>query len=206
MQVHKFKKQGIDVLAKNGGTYQYNSQLYVLPKEHISVAVIFAGHADPTAVTDAILQALLEEKGMVERPSADLTLPGDAEVPDSFKNIEGLYASELGVVKLEINTDKSGFTILKYDGKGFKPAGVLTYKENGRFYRPDGINFSFHEHGKRKIIKGHFDGSDAGIVLYEGLNSSDGIDTGVFPERVWVPLNLDPNVFFCYNGQDPDNS
>jgi hypothetical protein len=64
--VHKFKNQGVDVLAKSGGTLQYNSQLYVLPKEHISVAVIFAGLASPTAVADAILQALLEEKGIVK--------------------------------------------------------------------------------------------------------------------------------------------
>lgn len=35
VQVHKYKQQGIDVLAKSGGTFQYSSQLYVLPKEHM---------------------------------------------------------------------------------------------------------------------------------------------------------------------------
>ncbi len=41
VQVHQFMKQGVTALAKSGGTLQYNSGLYVLPKEHISVADIF---------------------------------------------------------------------------------------------------------------------------------------------------------------------
>jgi len=66
VQYYKFKNQSIDVLAKSGGTLQYYSELYVLHKDHISVAVIFAGPANPAAVADAILQTLLEEKGIVK--------------------------------------------------------------------------------------------------------------------------------------------
>ena len=43
INVAEFAKQGVQVLSKNGGTLQFNSQLYVLPEQGLSVAVIFAG-------------------------------------------------------------------------------------------------------------------------------------------------------------------
>jgi len=196
VQVHKFKNQGVDVLAKNGATLQYYSQLYVLPKEHINVAVIFAGSANPTAVADAILQALLEEKGIVKKPSSDILLPQDAKIPDNFKGYEGFYTSDDKIMKVEISSDKNEMTLSTYDGKGFKPAGVLTYKENGRFYRPDGINYSFAKHTEGKVMIIHPDSSNAGFVIYEKLNNLNDIDTSAFSGRVWVPRNLNQYDFF----------
>ena len=96
IQVHQFKSQGINVLAKNGGTLQYNSLLNVLPKERINIAVIFAGSAKPAAVTDAILWALLEEKGIAQKP-IPAALPEDARVPDSRKGFQGFNASGDGI-------------------------------------------------------------------------------------------------------------
>ncbi|ABI67641.1 serine hydrolase [Syntrophomonas wolfei] len=196
VQVHKFKNQAVDVLAKNGGTLQYFSQLYVLPKEHINVAVIFAGNANPTAVANAILQALLEEKGIVKKPSSDTLLPLDAKIPDNFKGYEGFYTSDNGIMKVEISSDKNGMTLSTYDGKGFKPAGVLTYKENGRFYRPDGINYSFAEHAEGKVMMIHLDSSNAGSVSYEKLNNLSDIDASAFSGKVWVPRNMGQYDFF----------
>lgn len=194
VQVHKFKKQGVDVLAKNGGTLQYNSQLYVLPKEHISVAVIFAGPANPATVADAILQALLEEKEIVEKPS-DMSLPPDAIVPDSLRDYEGFYISEKGMIKAEISSDKSGLILSTYNGKGFVPTSILTYKENGRFYGPDGANIAFQEHGKWKVMRVYLDSSDTGHVKYERLSSLDDIDARAFSGKVWAPRNLSPYDF-----------
>jgi CubicO group peptidase (beta-lactamase class C family) len=196
VQVYKFKKQGVDVLAKSGGTLQYNSELYVLPKEHISVAVIFAGPANPATVADAILQALLEEKGIVEKPS-DTLLPPDAIVPDSLRDYEGFYNSEKGMIKAEITSDKSGLILSTYNGKGFVPISILTYKENGRFYGPDGANSAFQEHGKWKVMMTYLDSSDTGHVKYERLSSLDDIDASAFSGKVWVPRNLSPYDFYA---------
>lgn len=196
VQVQKFKRQGIDVLAKSGATFQYSSQLYVLPKEHINIAVIFAGQANPAAVADAILQTLLEEKGIVKRLSSDSTLPQDAEIPDNLRDYEGVYNSINGIVKVDISPDKTGLILSTYDGKGFKPADVLTYKESGRFYRPDGVNYSFAEHAKGKAIMMYSDSSNAGSVIYEKLNNLNDLDASAFSGKVWVPRNLSPYDFF----------
>lgn len=99
VQVYKFRLMGVDVLAKSGGTLQYCAELYVAPAQRISVAAIFAGYADPVAVTDAVLQAVLEDLGLVESSAASPVLPPEAEVPDSLKGIEGLYNSQLGLLQ-----------------------------------------------------------------------------------------------------------
>ncbi len=167
-----------------------------MPKEHINVAVIFAGSANPTAVANAILQALLEEKGIVKKPSSDILPPQDAKIPDYFKGYEGFYTSDDKIMKVEISADKNGMTLSTYDGKGFKPAGVLTYKENGRFYKPGGLNYSFAEHAEGKVMMIHPDSSNAGFVSCEKLNNLNDIDTSAFSGRVWVPRNLNRYDFF----------
>ncbi len=192
--VQKFKTQGVNVLAKNGGTLQYFSQLYVMPKERISVAVVFAGPANPTAVTDAILQALLEEKGLVKKPVPTI-LPRDAQVPDSFKGCEGFYASSNELMKVEISEDNKGITLSTYTGKGNKPKGVYAYKEDGRFYAPGGTNYSFAEHPKGKVMLAHPDGSNVGFVYYEKLNPAEDIDGSFFEGKVWVPRSITPSDF-----------
>lgn len=196
VQVYKFNKQGIDVLAKNGGTVLYCSQLYVLPKEHISVAVIFAGFANPAGVADTILQTLLEEKGIVEKPSSDTVLPDDAEVPDNLRDYEGFYSSAEGVVKVEISPDHKGIILSAYDGKSFLPMRVLAYKENGRFYGPDGSNCSFAKHADREVIVAYSDSSDTGVVRYEKLIHLNDTDTGEFAGKVWIPRNLNQYDFY----------
>ncbi|GAB1476320.1 hypothetical protein MASR2M70_11540 [Bacillota bacterium] len=197
VQVHKYRNQGIKVMAKNGGTFQYYSQLYVLPKERINVAVIFAGPGNPTAVADTILQSLLEEKGIVKAPPVDKIIPSDAKVPDSVKDYEGFYSSDNGIMKLEISPDKTGLSLSSYDGEGFRPVDALAYKENGRFYRPNGTNYSFAKHGDGKVMMVHPDGSNTAFVSFEQLKSLGRIDTKSFSGKVWVPLDMDQYDFFA---------
>lgn len=168
-----------------------------MPKEHISIAVIFAGPAQPAAVADAILQTLLEEKGIVKKPSSDSTILQDAEIPDSLKDIEGFYASGNGIRKVEISPDKTRLIISSYDGKDFKPTDFLTYKENGRFYRQDGVNCFFAEHGNGKVMIAYTDSSNVGSVSYEKLKDLNDIDISAFSEKVWVPWNLSHYDFYA---------
>lgn len=188
--VHKFEDRGVNVLAKNGGTVQFRSQLYVLPEEHINIAVIFAGVGNPTAVTDAILEALLLEKGIAEKSSSDILPPEDAKIPDNFKEYEGFYSSDNGLMKVEMLMDENKMIFSYYDGNEFKPANILTYKENGRFYRQDGASFAFAKHGDKKVIIVYPDSSDVGFVSFEKLNDLGYTDASAFSGKTWVPRNF----------------
>ena len=194
VQVHQFKAQGVDVLAKNGGTLQYFSQLYVLPKERINIAVIFAGAANPAAVTDAILWALLEEKGIAQKP-APAALPEDARVPDSMKGFEGFYASGNGIAKVEISGGQRGAVLSTWNGEIFEPKVTLVYRADGRFYSPEGSRYSFAEHSGRKVMMVHPDSSSTGFVSHEKLNIRDDMDASAFSGKVWVPVNMSPYDF-----------
>lgn len=194
IQVHQFKSQGINVMAKNGGTLQYFSQLYVLPKEHISIAVIFAGSANPAAVTDAILWALLEEKGIAQKPTPAAP-PEDARVPDSMKGFEGYYASGNGIAKVEILGGQTGISLSTWNGERFKPHAVWGYKSDGRFYSLNGGSYSFSEYEGGRVMMVHPDRSDAGYVTHEKLSSGSSADTAAFSGKVWVPVNMSPYDF-----------
>ena len=194
VQVHQFKAQGVDVLAKNGGTLQYFSQLYVLPKERVSIAVIFAGPADPAAVTDAMLWAMLEEKGIARKPEPR-ALPEDAKVPESLKEFEGYYASGNGIAKMEISADEKSALLSAWNGERFEPQSVLACKADGRFYLPGGVSYSFAEYPDGMVMMVHPDSSSAGFVSHEKLKTGGDVDTGAFSDKVWVPVNLSPYDF-----------
>lgn len=188
--VHKFEDRGVNVFAKNGGTVQFRSQLYVLPEEHINIAVIFAGAGNPTAVTDAILEALFEEKGIAEKSSTNIIPPEDAKIPYNLREYEGFYSSDNGLMKAEILMDENKMTFSYYNGNEFKPANILTYKGNGRFYRQDGVSFAFAKHDDKKVIIVYPDSSDVGFVSFEKLNDLKQVDTSAFSGKVWVPRNF----------------
>jgi len=194
VQVHPFKAQGIDVMAKNGGTLQYFSQLYVLPEERINVAVIFAGSANPTAVADAMLWALLEEKGIAKK-TAPASLPEDTRVPESMRGFEGYYVSGNGLMKLEITDDQTGIVRSAWNGEGFDPESVWVYKADGRFYSQEGSGYSFAEYAGGKVLMLHPDSSNVGYVSYEKLKGGNQIDAGAFSGKTWVPVNMSPYDF-----------
>ncbi len=128
---------GVDVLAKNGGTWQYNSQLYVVPREHISVAVIFAGMGQPAAVANAVLEAVLRELGILDESVAPQQVPPDAPLPDDLERCVGFYNNrENGLYKITLSEDKSSLVLSAYDGSGFAPVAHLAHKGHARFDFP----------------------------------------------------------------------
>ena len=81
----QIQETGVDVLAKNGGT-SITILSFMCPRAY-KCCGNFCRTCSPATVADAILQALLEEKGIVEKPS-DTLLPPDAIVPDSLRDYE----------------------------------------------------------------------------------------------------------------------
>ena len=178
-----FQKQGITVLAKNGGTLQYSSQLYVIPGEKMALAVIVAGHADVGGILDKILQALLEGKGVVPRKMVAVRLPLQGKaMPEELLRFEGYYGSRSSLLKVTFDKDKNSLNYFKYGSEGFSLVREYPYLEDGRFHVDGQQSLSFSEKFGKKYILVHINGSDDNIVSAESLEQAARALTGV-PSR-----------------------
>jgi CubicO group peptidase (beta-lactamase class C family) len=197
VSVPMLRRLGVNVIAKDGGTMQYFSQLCVLPKERINVAVIFAGAADPAAVADTVLEATLRELGLMEEAAAQPAPPADAPIPGELQRFAGFYNSTNGLVQVALSEDKSSIILSTFDGSGFVPSIVAAYKEDGKFHESNGLSFSFAEHRNGTLLLMHFSESpDVGHAGFEKLRPAESIDPGAFLGKAWVPVNLGRNDLY----------
>lgn len=81
VELEESARQSRKVMAKNGGTLQFNSQLYLAPSEKLSVALIFVGRADPAGICTQIMQVPMEGKGVLSKDEPQVKLPSPAS-PD----------------------------------------------------------------------------------------------------------------------------
>ena len=145
-----FRKQGITVFAKNGGTFLFGSQLYVVPREKIALAVIVTGHADVGAISDKILQALLEGKGTVPHKVVELRLPLQGKtLPEELLRFEGFYGSRDSLIKVAFDKEKNSLSYYKYGDGGFSLVREYPYLEDGRFPADGQQSLSFSENSAR---------------------------------------------------------
>ena len=187
-----FQKQGVTVLAKNGGTLLFSSQLYVVPREKLALAVIVTGQADVGGISDLILQALLEGKGLVPRKAAEVSLPPKAKaIPGDLLRFEGYYGARGSLMKVAFDKDKNSLRHFRYGGEGFSLAGEYPYLEGGRFHVDGRQTFGFSENFGKKFILVRLNGSDDGIVIAENLEAATtGLDGSAFAKKTWLPRNV----------------
>lgn len=187
----EFKEQGVTALAKNGGSIQFASQLDVVPDHKIAVAVIYCGAGDSTGTAAKILQALLEEKGIISKqeiPSA----PKAADLPDSYQKYEGYYASEDFIFKVTPDPAKKGLFISMFSNGEFTGTALYPYQSDDTFPLPNGDALRFEENAAGKyisIIKGN---AKYSAVNSEMLKPVTGIDNSRFKNKTWVPKNFSP--------------
>jgi CubicO group peptidase (beta-lactamase class C family) len=194
-----FQKQGITVLAKNGGTLQYSSELYVVPGKKIALAVIVAGHANVGGILDEVLQALLEGKGVVPRKALTVRLPLQGKaMPEGLLRFEGYYGSRGSLLKVTFDKDKNSLSYFKYDNGSFSLIREYPYSEDGRFHVDGQQSLSFSEKFGKKYILVHINGSDDNIVSAENLEqAARGIDVSAFAKKTWLPRNVSAFDFFA---------
>lgn len=196
VNVAEFADQGIQVLSKNGGTLQFNSQLYVLPKEGISVALIFAGSADTAAITNKITEALLEEKGIMQNSETKLTTTAKtAQIPDQLMSFAGYYGTNGKIIKVEFNKENGILDYKEFNGTEFVSTGNYTYQDDGYFYLPSGNRMSFSNSFGKKLILQSLPTSDYSIVVAEAITATNPVDSQSFANKWWIPTNFKATDF-----------
>lgn len=208
INVAEFAEQGIQVLSKNGGTLQFNSQLYVIPEQRLSVAVIFAGTADTATITNTITQALIEEKGVVlSKDTAESTIAKAAPIPDQLMSFAGYYGASGGIIKVEFDKQNGNLNFKKFNGTAFVSEGSYPYMDDGYFYLPSGNRLSFSDSFGKKLILQTLPTEDYSIVVGEGINAANPTDTNNFANKWWLPTNftaIDLSPFAVTTGSIPD--
>ncbi len=192
VSVADFVPQGVKVLSKNGGTLEFTSQLYIVPEENLSVAVIFAGAADTAKIATKITQALLEEKGIIKKSEEALKLiPKNATIPDKILSFAGYYGDSGNIIKAEFDQENGALVYKKFNQGEFITTETYPYKEDGYFYSPTGMRMSFSESFGKKLIVAYLPKTDTSIVIGENIAAvSQTVDASKFIEKQWLPINL----------------
>ncbi|MBI4857970.1 MAG: beta-lactamase family protein [Acetobacterium woodii] len=202
--VADFELQGVRVIGKNGGSPQFNSQLYVLPDENISVAIIFAGNADVTTIANDIVQSIVDENGLNQINETAVATPTAATIPESIVSYAGIYGDGSAIVKVEFNKEKNTLVYKKYSNGSFVTQGEYPYQSDGTFHLPVGYRIGFEENYGKKLLVIHGALSDGSVVSGQKLEVGDTTqDTSKFNGKSWIPTNLsaiDANTFSCKTG------
>ncbi len=200
--VNQFSQQGVTVLAKDGGTYEFSSQLLVAPKEKLSIALIFTGSGtDVETVAATIMQALLEEKGIVPHRGDGVKLPlPDSVIPQELLGYAGFYASGSSIYKVEF--DQSGNTMkLNSFAKGaFSLSQTLQYKSDGFFHNNSGMRISLERRNQTNYLFAFIkEWETAGFVYAENISpGTTGVDAAAFAGKQWLSRNVSDYDFFPF--------
>jgi CubicO group peptidase (beta-lactamase class C family) len=192
VELEEFVEQGVKVLAKSGGTIQFNSELYVAPDEKLSVALVFAGPADPATICTKILQAVMESKGILEKAeSQGKSTPKVTDMPRELLSYAGYYGNYQGLIKVEFDIGTMAMKYFKYDNGAFVLAAQFPYLEDG--FHLDGVQrLTFEEDaGGTRFIVVHVGNSTGEVVFAQEIPQGNSALAGsAFEDKVWLPRNL----------------
>ncbi len=149
-----YREKGVQVLAKSGGTMFYSTNFLLVPAERLVVAASIAGRVDAPGVTRAILDALMEEKGLPFPEKPPVKKPGEPQpIPAELFAFEGVYTGGEGAVRFVFDRGQHTLNIHHLlpappDGEQSPPPVVLTYSD-GRFRNFEkGTSYYFASEGK----------------------------------------------------------
>lgn len=207
VEVATFAQQGVHVISKNGGTLQFNSQLYVIPDEKLSVALIFTGGGDASGIATTITQTLLEEKGIIQAAEKTAQTATPVAIPNDILEFAGYYGASGSAIKIEFNQQNNTLEYKRFDGNAFVTAGSYPYLGNGYFDMQNDYKMSFSNSFGKKLVLQTMSSADYSIVIGQGIVANNPIDTSHFVGKAWLPISLratDLYVFSAVTGSLPE--
>jgi CubicO group peptidase (beta-lactamase class C family) len=132
-QLTGYKKFGFQVLSKSGGTMFFSTNLALLPSKRMAVAVSISGHAAADAVTYAVMNALLKDRGLPFPEAPSVHKPAEPQpIPPELLAHAGFYANRDGGARIAFDTTKHTLNVHRLGAKDEPP--VLTLVHNGGFF------------------------------------------------------------------------
>ncbi|WKY45746.1 serine hydrolase domain-containing protein [Eubacteriaceae bacterium ES2] len=187
--VSDFVNQGITVHSKNGATFQYSSQFYLIPEQSLVLAVTYSGNKDVTAVTNEITEAILEETGAISA-QADAIISAATSFPAEILQYSGIYGGAGTIWRIRFDLTNNTMIIDDYIEGEFVESQEMAYFDDGYFHNASGMRYSFSKSVDKNLIIMTVPDVESHLVVGESLLPGTITDTGNFNDTWWVPINL----------------
>ncbi len=135
-----FKSQGVQVIGKSGGTYNYNSWVLTAPAHRTSVAIIESGRATSAVIIALdVLNAVLVQKNLMENEQNTVSRPPQPQsIPEQYAKFEGYYAplmrisfdfkeNTLNLTAIEQGRETQTSSLFYHDGYFYDKSGGRSY-------------------------------------------------------------------------------
>ena len=154
-----YRERGVQVLGKSGGTMFFSTNLLVLPKERVVIAVSLCGHGSAPEISRLILSAYMKEKGLPFPENPPLKKPiAPQAIPPELLAFEGIYVDTDRAVSFVFDAENGLLNIRHVlptppEGEDTPPPEVLKYS--------DGL---FHDFGKGVAYYFAVEGEEAFLI------------------------------------------
>ncbi|MDQ7825954.1 MAG: serine hydrolase domain-containing protein [Candidatus Eremiobacteraeota bacterium] len=203
-RLHPFDRKGIQVMGKGGNTMCYSTNLQIVPDQGIVIGLSLSGHANGEALTRPILDAVMEEKQLVEPETKRASKPpSPQQIPPELSKYAGFYADEDKVVKLII--DRKGRKIDLCLPAAEKKAGAPWSEPLLSFIYHDGYLYNTENElqcylttieGKRYLARHRIPSYGVDMLLFQKLEPVKRPKALKAPVdgKIWLMRNVRPYV------------
>jgi CubicO group peptidase (beta-lactamase class C family) len=191
----QYQSMGIQVLGKSGGTSNYLSQVYIVPEQNISVAVIVAGQGSQTGkICLDILSKILEEKGLTTSQTVNAARPlAKEKLPQGYADFSGYYATDLGLYRLSVDDNENTITI-NICQKGIEAPVISLFYNNSYLHDDLGEKYYLTTVDGRGYLVQHSETLSLDAIVMEKLaaiESPQKMKTDV-DGKLWLRRNVFP--------------
>ncbi len=139
-----YEAEGIQVLGKSGGTFNYTSMVFTVPAKKVSVAVVASGVAsNAMKIALDMLDAIMIENEWLPKEEREVSMPPRPQaIPAEFVAQCGYYAAANSMKLIEADTSKNIVTVYALEGEEKNPEILLRYN-NGYLHGEDGTKYYF---------------------------------------------------------------
>lgn len=186
-----YEEEGVTVLGKGGDITNQHAFLLVAPDEEVSVAVLSVGGSSSYngLVAEALLDVVLEEKGISVSHENDETFDFTDEVPNEYLEYEGFYAFNTfsGSTYAYISFDDGMMHVKHYD---FAAEETEDYR-----FTADGSFVSVDEDGvpTADCYIGRFEENENGVYITVEMNKQNpGLGSEIYYRYAAERINPNP--------------
>ncbi|WKY48777.1 serine hydrolase domain-containing protein [Eubacteriaceae bacterium ES3] len=191
VEVADFVNQGLTVHSKNGSTFQYSSQFYLIPEQNLVIALTYSGNKDVTPVTNSITEAFLRDTNVISTDT-ELTNVGTglSVIPADVLQNTGIYGGNGIIWRVRFDLTNNQLIIDEYLEGDFVETQAMSYYDDGYFHNDAGMRYSFYDGPDQTLIVMTLPDVERHLVVAETLSSGSISDVGNFSDSWWIPANL----------------